>query len=439
MLDRRHFLLTSFAAASLLPRQCLGQAPVPSGGERIVRDIDDLRRACAEGGLYRVMPGIYVLGDTVLRPVSGTRLIGSPGLTVLRKTTSPGPYRLRAFFDIENARDVLLEGLIFDHAAKRTEHGVIVRARTPGASSNLVVRNCEFRQCHMHIERFVEGVRVTDTRFLGAGVAMLGIATGGQISKVDGKGINADGAVRNVRLERLYFEKIRSEAIDINWHTRNLVARAITAIDCDLGGEDEAIDIGGDLDATEANNCRDIVFEDVMVRNSSARSSDTIGIHVKGGSRNVILRNVRISRPPAPGRTVGLRIWNALDTNVEGLVVDGCTYGVVSVGSGNRVPAGMALRKLAVRHYQEDAIELQGDRIVLDDFEVDESRAKGVGLELLNASRATVRNGRITTRGRVGIKVRPTTSASVLENVAVNGRHKGAGFELQTRGVRLAN
>lgn len=338
MFGRREFLVGSLAVAGTQTVECASSLP-QLGTRKTIGTVGELERACRTGGTFALRPGIYVLGDKVLRPVSGTHLSGTPGRTILRKSTSPGPYRTRAFFDIQDAKDVTLLGLVFDHRAARTEHAVIVRATSPGASSRIKLLNNVYRQCHVQLERFVEQVTIRDGRFLGGGVALTGVSTGGEIDKVNGKFVGRDGAVKNLLLDKLYFERTVSEAIDLNWHTQGVRATNIRCYNCDTGGVDEIIDIGGDVRTTEANQCRDIRFSNVSIVNDLPGATKTVAVQVKGRSRNVFFSNLKISRRGEAGAgSAGVRVWNSDNTGFDGLEIDGSAFGILSTARGQRVP-----------------------------------------------------------------------------------------------------
>lgn len=438
MFTKRELLKGALGTIATLPVGCNESIVNAQSAGGYVRSVSDLENACRIGGRHIVHPGVYVLGDRVLRPVSGTHLVAQRGQVILQKTTSAGSYRLRAFFDVEDASDVTLDGLILDHRAKRTEHGLIVRSTKPGTSSKIRMRNCELRQCHVHLERFVHGVIIEDTRFLGDGVALAGIATGGQISKVDGRPINSNGAVDDIRLERLYFERTFTEAIDINWHTQNIYIRDIHAYNCDVGGVDEVIDIGGDVHTTATNACRNISLENVTIENDTPGQTDTVGIHVKGQSRNVSLRNIKMKRVSATGNNAGIRIWNTNETLVDGLVVDGYAYGVVSAAAGYRPPEAITLKNVDIKNYRRDAIQLEGRGIALEGFNIDGARADGVGLELIGVSGIVMRNGTMRHVGVRGLRVGQYSSEVLVEDVTADGLRSGKAFDIRSRNVKFA-
>jgi hypothetical protein len=439
MISRRDLLLGSLAMTVSPAAKCAAGRQGSFAPPGTVRSVEDLEEACRVGGNYVVLPGIYVLGDKVLRPVSGTRLTGTPGRTILKKRTSPGPYRTRAFFDIENAKDITLEGLVFDHHAARTELGVILRATSPGAAGRVTLLNNIFRRCHVHIGRFVEDVRVKDCRFLGEAIALGGISTGGDLSKVNGKFLGSNGAVRNIVLENLYFERTVTEAIDINWHTQNVRAANITCVNCNTGGVDEVIDIGGDINATEANRCRNIRFSKVLIRNDAAGPTETIAVHVKGGSRDIEFRDLKILRRNEVGSgSAGVRVWNSNDARFDGVVVDGCASGIVSAARGQYLPQRLRFTNVTVRNYDGEAIQLEGKDCVLDGFDIDGTGTASQAIDLIAFTDSTIRNGRIRTSGRTGIRVQRNCSRVSIDNVTVNGSPSGKKLDVRGRDVRVS-
>ena len=435
MIDRRKLLAGGLA---LIGGTAIG-APTIRLKERLVRSLAELEAACSAGGSYLVLPGTYVLGDRVLRPVSSTHLRGLPGRTVLQKRTSPGPYRTRAFFDIENGKNISIEGFVFDHNAARTEFGIVVRATAPGGSRQLRLTRNVFRQCHVHLGRFVEDVMIQGCRFMGEGVALTGISTGGDISKTNGKHLHRDGAVRNIVLENLYFERTVTEAIDINWHTRDVRATNITCRNCDVGGMNEVIDIGGDVHTTEVNDCRNISFTNVIIENDVAGPTETVSVHIKGRSRNVSFHSLRILRRNEVGSgSAGVRVWNSDDTTLNGLIVDGCASGVVSAARGQQVPKRLKLRAVTIRNYDGEAIQLEGQDSLLDGFDIDGTGSAPQAVDLLSLTNSTIRNGRIRTKGRSGVRVQPSCSQLTVDNVAVTGALAGKSFDVRGRNIRLS-
>jgi hypothetical protein len=285
----------------------------------------------------------------------------------------------------------------------------------------------------------VENVTISGCRFLGDGVALAGVSTGGEISKINGKYLGRNGAVRNVVLENLYFERIVSEAIDINWHTQDLRATNITCYNCDVGGVDEIIDVGGDVHTTAANECRNIRFTNVFIKNDAAGPIETVSVHVKGRSRNVSFHNLRIVRRNEAGAgSAGVRVWNSDDTVFDGLVVDGCASGIVSAARGQHVPKRLKFMNVTVRNYDGEAIQLEGENCVLDGFEIDGTGAGAQAMDLLAFTNSTIRNGRITTAGRLGVRVQPSCSSVVIDNVIIRGTPPGRKFNVRGRNIRLS-
>lgn len=389
-------------------------------------------QAALDSGAREVQlpPGDYLLGDNILRPSSGTRIVGTPGQSVLKKTTT-GPYRTKAFFDIEDESDISIEGIEFDHIPGFTEHALIVRATALAATKGIALRNCVLKQCHVHIERYVEGVTIEGNRFLGNAVALAGVATGCQISKVDGTQIVTDGVVNNVTIRNNYFERTVDEAVDINWHTQNAVIDGNTCVNCDYGGANEIIDVGGDVATTSANQCRNITITNNKIVNDIAGAATTVAIHIKGRSNDVIVADNVIVRTNDTGSNVGIRIWNTDDTIVRNNCISGYASAVTSTDAGENLPQRCLISGNIARNFRTDAFDLRGSQFTVEGNEVDGTGAAGMGFDLLFLSRSVIRGNKVTSSPSTGFRAQNSCADLTFANNRVSTTAAGQGFDLQ--------
>ncbi len=375
MLARREVLLGSLAvSAAALSRNGSGGSRSGPPPTSFVRTVPELVNACRKGGRYFVMPGTYRLKDEVLRPTSGTQLIGQAGQTRIYKKTS-GPYRTHPFFDVHDVSDVMLENLTFDLdlADGFKEFGVHIRASHPFATSRITVRNCIFKHCYIFAERYTQQITVERNAFYQDSKALGGISTGAYVDIRTGNRISADGLVRNVRIIANYFEQTVGEPVDINWHTRNVLIEGNIFRNCATDGENEIIDIGGPADATAANNCQNIIVRRNRFYNDRPRRVSAI--EVKGRSVNVTIADNILYCGGVPGRFgAGVKIWNADDVTVYRNSIEGYAHGIYSTAGGKRIPERVQIRENEIRRFGVSGMQLQGR-----DFTVEKNRIRAAG------------------------------------------------------------
>ena len=421
---RRELLLGSLALAGSQAARCAGLPAV----RNVIGSVRELEESCRVGGNYTLLPGIYVLDDRVLRPVIGTRITGMRGRTVLRKQTSPGPYRTRAFFDIEDAKNIIIEGVEFRHLSNRFEMGVIVRATSPGSAGHITVRDCVFSRCYVYIQRYVDTVTVENNKFLLDGVVG-GVGVGGEINKVNGKGLNLDGLINNVRITGNYFERARTEAIDLNWNVNNVTIDGNYCYNCNTDKINEVIDVGGDVKTTVSNQCRNIVITNNKILNDVPGAMSTIGIHVKGRSTNVRVENNLIVRTGSTGG-VGIRVWNADDTIIRGNTISGYDYGIGTADARQNLPQRCSILNNIIRNYRVDGIELRGRYFMVASNEIEGTGSTGSSIDIVNLTRSVIHNNKMRNTAASGIRTQAPSSDLRITSNRVYTSAAGHGYKL---------
>jgi Pectate lyase superfamily protein/Right handed beta helix region len=306
-------------------------------GDGVTNDNAAFAAAIAAGSPIYVPPGTYNLGSTALRPKTGTKIYGVPGLSILKRTGNDASSYLQAYFDIIDVQDVTLDGLVFDFTANTSrEYGFIVRSTTLGLTQRIAIRNCTFKNTPNFIERFVQGVRIEDNYFLGGGIngASSGVGIGGQI--VAGAGVNSDGVSRDITIANNYFENMRTEAVDVNWNVWDVVICNNMMINCDLTtGTGEYIDIGGSTDGT--NICRHIIVSgnNIIVTNAALAST---GIRIKQWTTDVTVtgNTIRSASGGSASAAITTNV-SASDVTITGNAIEGFQAGIAATSPGSRV------------------------------------------------------------------------------------------------------
>jgi parallel beta-helix repeat protein len=421
---RRELLLGSLVLAGSQAAKCAG---LPAA-RNVIRSVRELEEACRAGGHYTLLPETYVLDDKVLRPVSGTRITGIRGRTVLRKRTSPGPYRTRAFFDIEDAKNIIIEGVEFRHLSNRFEMGVIVRATSRGSAGHITVRDCVFSRCYVYIQRYVDTVAVQNNKFLLEGVVG-GVGVGGEINKLNGKGLNLDGVVNNVRISDNYFERARTEAIDLNWNVQNVTIERNYCYNCNTDKINEVIDVGGDVKTTVSNQCRNIVITNNKIVNDMPGAMSTIGIHVKGRSTNVLVENNLIVRTGSMGG-VGIRVWNADDTIIRGNTISGYDYGIATTDATQNLPQRCSILSNIIRNYRVDGVELRGAYFMVASNEIEGTGSTGSSIDIVNLTRSVIHDNKMRNSAASGTRTQTPSSDLRITSNRVYKPAGGHGYQL---------
>lgn len=403
-------------------------------GDGATNDGAAIQAALDAGASEVIFPaGVYIVGDVMLRPTSGTRLIGTPGQSILSKTTTAGPYRTRAFIEIEDEFDVLVEGLEFRYLSNQFEFGVVIRATTLASAGRVTVRDCTFSRCYAFIQRFVDGVTIENNKFLLDGLVG-GVGVGGVTSKTTGTGGSGaanDGLVNNVRIVGNYFEDAFTEAVDVNWHTRNIVIAHNYCYNCNTDGVNEVIDVGGDVNTTAANQCRNIVIAHNNIVNDVAGATSTVAIHIKGRSNDAIVEGNVITRTGSTGG-VAIRVWNSDDVIIRANTVSGYDYAIATTDSGESLPQRVVVDSNITRDYGVDGMEFRGVNFTIVNNQTEGTGSTGAGIDIPNLTRSTISGNKVVASAASGIRVSaPSADLTITDNRVYGATVAGAnGFSL---------
>ncbi len=174
------------------------------------------------------------------------------------------------------------------------------------------------------IYRNCTNIKVNKNRF---NTGLFGVATGG-----DDTG-NVAGQVAGIDISYNYFTNIQSEAVDINFDTKQFWINKNLIVDCGTnGGFNECIDVGGGT----ANEQAVISGNFIIITDD-----DTSGIRLKLNSENIAVKdNIIFSSTAAPSTsfTVGVRLELGVDAiDVSSNRITGFDYGVFTDANGDDV------------------------------------------------------------------------------------------------------
>lgn len=163
-----------------------------------------------------------------------------------------------------------------------------------------------------------------------------GIATGGDPRF----GTSADdGTVNGVLIDGVNIYGTLTEAIDINWDTRNFLIANVIARNIGTRGDasNQMLDIGGSVDGT-GTICRDGIVENCIFEaadtsgNAPGQQNGNSGCEIKQFSRNVWVRNTQIVGS-GQANTFATKHSNTTDCGFEGITAAGFADGGQMLGT----------------------------------------------------------------------------------------------------------
>lgn len=392
---------------------------------RFIDSVDDLVDACATGGTYFIMSGTYNLDGITLRPVSGTSLIGAEGETIFTKAATPVPFRTHAFIDIEDASNVLIEGITFDHEWARHEFALIVRSTTFGASSNITLRRCILKECYIHIERYVDGVTIEHNRLLSNGLILAGLGVGCQIDKTTGAQTIVSGLSQNIRFQNNYVQGVRDEGVDVNWHCHNVWIEGNTFHNCNSANLNEVIDVGNSTAlgaVVYADRCRKVFIRDNVITCDLATVTKAGGITIKGRTSEVVIEGntLEFTGGAVGTSSIGIRLWSVQIVTVSENVIAGYAYPIIADQGTETVPDRVTIADNFISSYGVDGLQItNGTNFKVRGNDLDGTGSTGHGFDLIQIERSEIGSNRLTNAAALGIRTQNASPDNTIVNNTV--------------------
>lgn len=165
---------------------------------------------------------------------------------------------------------------------------------------------------------------------------LVGIATGGDPRFGTS---SDDGTVNGVLIDGVNIYGTLTEAIDINWDTRNFLIANVIARNIGTRGDasNQMLDIGGSVNGT-GSICRDGTVENCIFEaantsgNAPSQQNGNGGAEIKQWSRNVWVRNTQLIGSGQTA-TFATKHSNTTDCGFEGITADGFADGGQMLGT----------------------------------------------------------------------------------------------------------
>lgn len=385
-------------------------------GDNVADDGPAIAAAIATGAATIFFPdGTYRLYETIPTPQSGQRFVGS-GKARIRRTSS-ATFRTKPIFLLQDVTDVTIENLELevDEAGAFTKHyAVHMRATALGDTQRITIRGCKIITTYVFVERYCSHIRYQNNSLYGGDLTIGGFATGGVVDLTTGVSSNPNGLIDHVWVEDCYFERTYGEAIDINWHTHNVTIARCHFHNCAADDLNEVIDIGSDSVADDTYNCQNIVMTDLLITDDANMVQSAI--QIKGNSKAVTMRNVVIRAAGATPGTLGagVVIWNSHSISIDGLIVEGYAYGLVTKRELASFPTDIKVTNFHITRYGLEGLQLDCVRSHCGPGTIDGTGSTSYGIDCVFLSKSSLIDIHIRDAGLSGIRFQASSPDNLV-------------------------
>lgn len=372
--------------------------------------------ALASGAKTVHLPdGTYQIFEDILTPVSGQRIVGAGEARIRRRSVAT--FRTKPIFLLQNVIDVEIEGLQLevDEAGAYTKHyAVHLRATALGDTQRITIKNCKFYTTYVYVERYCSHVRFQNNSVFGGDLTVGGFATGGIVDLTTGVSTNSNGLVEQIWIEDCYFERTYGEAIDLNWHTRNVTISRCHFHNCAADDLNEVIDIGSDAAATDVYNCQNIIMSDLLITDSANMAQ--AAIQIKGNTKRVQMSNITIvAEGVTPGTaSIGVYIWNSHTVSINGLTVEGFAYGVITKEEAASYPTDFKLTNFNILRYGVDGIQIAATRSLVSMGTIDGTGSTAYGIDAPLLTKSSIESVHVRDAVLVGIRLQENSTDCLI-------------------------